>query len=115
MENVDKYALSDTSILKQIGIQLKRSRIEAHITQSELGKKAGVSMFSVSSVENGNNTSLLTLIQILRALNRLDFLDTFFQERQISPIAYAKLMDKRKISKRVVKTKNNNKETTDEW
>ena len=70
---IDTYGLSDIVILQKIGSQIKQARIEQDITQKELSRMAGVSMFSISSIENGSNTSILTLIQILRALNRFDF------------------------------------------
>lgn len=108
------YALTDIAIVKRIGAKIKEARIEQNITQIELAKSAGVSAFSVSSIENGNNTSLLTLVQILRALERFDLLDTFFQEKPISPIAYAKLMEERHVYKRASKRKNINK-TEEEW
>lgn len=55
-----------------------------------------MSAFAISTIENGHNTSLLTLTQVLRALNRLELLDPVFQGPQISPIAYAKMVEERK-------------------
>ena len=43
----------------------------------------------------------LTVIQLLRALEHLDYLDSFFQEESISPVAYAKLMKNNKKKERV--------------
>ena len=83
---IDTYGLSDIVILQKIGSQIKQARIEQDITQKELSRMAGVSMFSISSIENGSNTSILTLIQILRVLNRFDFLEPLHKE--ISPMSY---------------------------
>ena len=69
--------------------------------QKELADAAGVSVFTISSIENGKTTSLLTVIQLLRALEHLDYLDSFFQEESISPVAYAKLMKNNKKKERV--------------
>ena len=69
--------------------------------QKELADAAGVSVFTISSIENGKTTSLLTIIQLLRALEHLDYLDSFFQEESISPVAYAKLMKNNKKKERV--------------
>ena len=107
----DIYALSDIAIVQAIGAKIKEARIEQDITQKELSKMAGVSMFSISSIENGNNTSILTLVQILRALNRFDFLDLFFKEKEISPVAYAKAMEAEVIYQRAGRTKK--RKTTD--
>ena len=69
--------------------------------QKELADVAGVSVFTISSIENGKTTSLLTVIQLLRALEHLDYLDSFFQEESISPVAYARLMKNNKKKERV--------------
>ena len=105
----DIYALSDIAIVQAIGAKIKEARIEQDITQKELSKMAGV--FSISSIENGNNTSILTLVQILRALNRFDFLDLFFKEKEISPVAYARAMEAEVVYQRAGRTKK--RKTTD--
>ena len=115
---IDTYGLSDIVILQKIGSQIKQARIEQDITQKELSRMAGVSMFSISSIENGSNTSILTLIQILRALNRFDFLEPFFKEKEISPVAIAMAMESQAVYQRAGRTKkrkNNNNEDDYEW
>ena len=87
--------------MRQIGSKLKELRIEKNMKQKELADAAGVSVFTISSIENGKTTSLLTVIQLLRALEHLDYLDSFFQEESISPVAYAKLMKNNKKKERV--------------
>ncbi len=87
--------------MRQIGSKLKELRIEKNMKQKELAEAAGVSVFTISSIENGKTTSLLTVIQLLRALEHLDYLDSFFQEESISPVAYAKLMKNNKKKERV--------------
>lgn len=87
--------------MRQIGSKLKELRIEKNMKQKELADAAGVSVFTISSIENGKTTSLLTIIQLLRALEHLDYLDSFFQEESISPVAYAKLMKNNKKKERV--------------
>jgi DNA-binding XRE family transcriptional regulator len=88
-----------------------------HIHQmvQELADAAGVSVFTISAVENGKTTSLLTLIQMLRALEHLDYLDSFFQEEAISPIAYAKLIKNNKKKERVKSSADNPKKIDSEW
>src|SRR5574344_1019030 len=101
---MDRYLLSDASIVERLGSQIKQMRLEQNITQKQLQELSGVSTFSISSVENGGNTSLLTLVQLLRALKRLDMLDAFFVEKQISPIEYAKLQGQQKSRKHASKS-----------
>lgn len=116
--NVERYELTDVQVLQHVGLQLKQMRLEQNITQKELQQLSGVSAFSISSVENGKNTSVLTLIQLLRALRRFDVLEPFFREPQVSPIAYARLMASQPEKKRVVKSKKTSKKQSnplEEW
>ena len=101
--------------MRQIGSKLKELRIEKNMKQKELADAAGVSVFTISSVENGKTTSLLTVIQLLRALEHLDYLDSFFQEESISPVAYANLMKKNKKKDRVRSSANNTNNIDSEW
>ena len=102
---MDVYALTDDAIMRQIGSKLKELRIIKGMKQTELSKASGVSVFTISAVENGKSTSLLTIIQMLRALENLDYLTQFFQQQEISPIAYAQLMEKNKRKERVKTSK----------
>lgn len=112
---MDIYSLTDSAILAKIGQKMKEVRLEQNIKQKDVAENSGVSVFALSGIENGHNTSLMTLIQVLRAINRLDLLDAFFQEKQISPIAYAKLLDGEKPRERATtkSLKSNNIES--EW
>lgn len=98
---MDLYIQTNDAIMRQIGSKLKELRIEKNMKQTELADASGVSVFTISSVENGKTTSLLTVVQLLRALEHLDYLDNFFQEETVSPIAYAKLLKNNKKKKRV--------------
>lgn len=90
----DIYAYSDPAILVQIGNKLKEVRIEQNISQKVLADNSGLSAFSISQMENGHNTSLLSLIMVLRALNRLEVLESLFREKPISPVALSEYMKK---------------------
>lgn len=108
---MDIYALTDDAILHEIGSKLKELRIGKGLKQSELAEASGVSVFTISAIENGKASSLLILIQLLRALEKLDYLDQFFQQPEISPIAYAELMKKNKRKERVKTSKAVSKKT----
>ena len=112
---MDLYAQTNDAIMRQIGSKLKELRIEKNMKQAELADASGVSVFTISSVENGKSTSLLTIVQLLRALEHLDYLDSFFQEETISPIAYAKLMKNNKKKIRVKSSSSETKEGDSEW
>ena len=47
--------------MRQIGSKLKELRIEKNMKQKELAEAAGVSVFTISSIENGKTISLRLL------------------------------------------------------
>ena len=112
---MDLYIQTNDAIMRQIGSKLKELRIERNMKQTELADASGVSVFTISSVENGKATSLLIIIQLLRALEHLDYLETFFQEEAISPIAYAKLLKNNKRKVRVKSSSADKNKDESEW
>ncbi len=99
----DPYILSDRALLKVIGQKVKQLRLAANLSQKALAERCGLSEFSISQIENGKNTSVLSLLAILRALNELDMFYRFFQEEPMSPIAYAEVMRKSRKPQRIRK------------
>ena len=99
----DPYLISDRALLKVIGQKVKQLRLGANMSQKVLAERSGLSEFSISQIENGKNTSILSLLTILRALNQLDMFNRFFQEEPMSPIAYAEIMRKSRKPQRVRK------------
>lgn len=91
---MDIYSFTDHAILKQIGRRLQETRVSENISQRELSDECGLSVFSISQMENGHNTSLLSLVMVLRALRRLDILEELFEERPLSPVALSEYMKK---------------------
>ena len=112
---MDLYAQTNNAIMRQIGSKLKELRIERNMKQAELAEASGVSVFTISSVENGKVSSLLTIVQLLRTLEHLDYLNSFFQEEVISPIAYAKLMKHNKKKVRVKSSGADANKDNSEW
>ena len=112
---MDLYTLTNDAIMRQIGSKIKELRLEKSVKQAELADASGVSVFTISSVETGKSTSLLTIVQLLRALEHLDYLNSFFQEETISPIAYAKLMKNNKKKIRVKSSSTDIKKGDSEW
>lgn len=81
--------ITDVELLQRIGSKLKEIRLEQNIKQKELAEKAGLSMFSISQMETGHNTSVQSVIQVLRALGRMDMLDAFLisSKEEENPVA----------------------------
>ncbi len=106
--------LSDPDIVKQLGEKLKLIRLKKNITQDELAKLSGLNRATISQLENGRAATLLTLVQVLRALNKLDVLNTFSEETEISPLQMAKLktQSRQRASNKKAEKKN---EEESEW
>lgn len=88
---MDIIGMSDKAIIKEIGRRVKRRRLEGNFTQQEIADMAGISRPTVSDLERGKPFGILTLIQILRALNALDSVDAFLPDPGISPLQLAKM------------------------
>lgn len=88
----DWYGMSDNAILQQLAEFVKQTRLKKNLKQSELAERAGIHRVSLSEFENGyRNISLLTFIEIFRALNELELLNAFKIQTSISPLQMAKL------------------------
>ena len=103
----DIYALTDSAILAQIGQKLKEARIEQNMSQKALAESCGLSAISISQMENGHNTSLLSIVMVLRALNRLDVFTELLKEKPLSPVALSEYMKKHSQRQRAYSTKDN--------
>lgn len=87
--------ITDVELLQRIGSKLKEIRLEQNIKQKELAEKSGLSMFSISQMETGHNTSMQSIIQVLRALGRMDMLDAFI----INNVEANPLADRQRVSR----------------
>lgn len=85
------YSKSDMEILRELASRLKRRRLNLNISQQELADRAGLNRTTIRDIENGKPFGVLTLIQILRALEALEGLDTFLPDPGISPIQLARM------------------------
>ena len=112
----DPYLVSDRALLKEIGQKIKQLRLGANMSQKVLAERCGLSDFSISQIENGKNTTVLSLLMVLRALNALDILFRFFEEEPMSPIAYAEVMRKTRKPQRIRKPNTSTTEKPEsEW
>lgn len=86
----DWYAMSDHAVIRELGEFVKRHRLEQNKTQEGLATDAGISRSTLSLLERGETVTLGTFVQVLRALELLDHLETFRFEETVSPIELAK-------------------------
>ena len=76
-------------ILREVGARLQGFRLQQNVTQAELAKTAGVGHATVKRAEAGESVRLETIVKILRALGRVEALDSFLPEPLVSPIQLA--------------------------
>ncbi len=79
--------MSDKALSEQIGAFVKHNRLDQNKTQEELSRAAGISRSTLSLLEHGETVTIATLIQILRVLDRLHFMESFTIQKTISPLA----------------------------
>jgi transcriptional regulator with XRE-family HTH domain len=104
--NTDWYAMSDKGILILIGQFIQDNRLQQNKTQQQVADSAGINRSTVGQIEKGNGGTLLSLLQILRALKQLPILQTLEVEQKISPLALAKLEQQKRQ-----RARNNNTDT----
>lgn len=71
--------LTEQEILEEIGKRLKKIRLQHNITQKELSDEVGLSVSTISFIEQGKSTTVESLIRILIRLNRIKDFETVFR------------------------------------
>lgn len=69
-----------------LGDQIRRVRIASDLDQARLAELADVSIGAVSNLERGKGSSLRTLVAVLRALGRVDWLESLAPAVAVSPM-----------------------------
>ncbi len=60
--------LSDDAVLAELGVRLRRQRLDQNATQAAVAHEAGVSKSTVERLEAGESVQLSSLVRVLRAL-----------------------------------------------
>ncbi|MNJ46827.1 helix-turn-helix protein [compost metagenome] len=87
--------MSPAAMAAELGMRLKRARLNQNITQKQLAEQAWVTRKAVLNAEKGQ-VSLEVFVAIMVALNLDDQLDLFLPVQLISPLQLAKLAGKRR-------------------
>ena len=96
----DYRTMNENDILKDIGTQVEKLRLENRIKESDIEMLSGVSRKTYYNFKNGKSgLSLKNFIRILRAINELERLQRLFPETDTYSPANPK--DHRKLPKRV--------------
>ena len=81
---------SNAKILKELGTRLKQQRASRNIDQATLAYESGVSLRTLSRLENGHGASFEAVIKVMRALGILERLQLMIPGSDISPVQRAK-------------------------
>jgi len=81
------YEQSGSDIIRQLGKRYSEYRKRMDYTQKEVAEKSGLSVFTISSFENGSSTgvTLASFIKLLRAIDSLDEIKKLLPELPESP------------------------------
>ena len=79
---------SNENVLAELGKRIRAARIDTPLTQRELADHAGVSLKTLSNIENGHDSNVSSLLSVLRSLGLLANADANMghsRQRAISP------------------------------
>lgn len=74
----------------EVGEQIKSLRLKQNIDRVTLALRAGCSVSALKNLESGNGSTLRTLIAVVRALGREDWLRNVAPMATISPLSLLK-------------------------
>jgi len=98
------YEKSGSELIKGLGKRYSEYRKRMGFTQKEVSVKSGISVFTISSFENGSSTgiTLAYFIKLLRAIDNLEEIEKLLPELPESPRAlFMKQSKKRQTWKQI--------------
>lgn len=115
--NINWTALSDRDAIVQIGAQIKEMRLAQNSSQAEIAERAGLDRTTIVKLEAGRAATLLTIVQVLRALGKLDLLELFVQRSGPTPMQVLEQQERygRQKRKRASKSKPKPPPPKSEW
>lgn len=81
------YENSGSDMIRQLGIRYGQYRKRMRYTQKQVAEKSGLSVFTISSFENGASTgiTMASFIKLLRAIDSLEEIEKLLPELPASP------------------------------
>ncbi|MEO6623784.1 MAG: helix-turn-helix transcriptional regulator [Burkholderiaceae bacterium] len=83
-----------------LGENLRRLRLDRNIGQKTLAERAGISVRAVKNLEGGLGSTLKSLVSVLRALDREDWLKTIAPVATINPLTMTRGAQPRQRARR---------------
>jgi transcriptional regulator with XRE-family HTH domain len=96
MDSNSINTLSDTAALEAIGSRLAAARLQRNLTQTALGREAGVSRATIERLERGVGADLKLLVRVLRALQLLEGFLAGIPADEPSPMALLRARGKKR-------------------
>jgi transcriptional regulator with XRE-family HTH domain len=89
---------SGNEMIKELGKRYKTYRKRMGYTQKDIANRSGLSIFTISTFENGTFTgiTMASFIKLLRAMDMLEEIDKLLPEPPVSPKALFKKQKKSK-------------------
>lgn len=75
---------------QRLGVRLRELRLLKNIDQRALAAQAGVSLNALKHLESGKGARVNSLVKVLRALDRIDWLESLAPTVSISPMQMLK-------------------------
>ena len=91
------YEKSGSDMIRELGQRYGNYRKRMGFTQKDVAAQSGISVFTISSFENGSSTgiTLASLIKLLRAIDYLDEIEKLLPQLPESPRAIFMKQSKR--------------------
>lgn len=70
-----------------VGAEVRAARIAANLDQAALAARADVSLGALKNLEAGKGSSLKSVVRVVRALDRTDWLEALAPPITVSPLA----------------------------
>ncbi len=84
----------------ELGQQLRELRLRQNIDQRRLAEQAGVALNVIKNLESGKGATVTSLVKVLRALGRTDWIGTLAPAVSISPLQMLKAKPERQRASR---------------
>jgi transcriptional regulator with XRE-family HTH domain len=88
--------LSDAAALEALGSRLAAARLKRNLTQTALGREAGVSRATIERLERGAGADLKLLVRVLRPLQLLEGFLAAIPADEPSPMALLRAHGKKR-------------------
>jgi DNA-binding XRE family transcriptional regulator len=75
-----------TDLEERLGHQFRALRLRSETDQKTLAETAGISLSALRNLETGRGVSLKTMLAVLRAVGRTDFINMLAPEPTFSPM-----------------------------